>query len=77
MIVKVDYNVGNLRSVQNMLSKIGIEEVLISNEEGDIRNTDKVIPLSVGAFHTGMNNLKSYGLLMYLMRSYRQIRHLF
>jgi glutamine amidotransferase len=63
MIVIVDYNVGNVRSVKNMFSKIGIEEVLISNKQDDIRNADKIILPGVGAFDTGMNHLKSYGLI--------------
>lgn len=42
MIAIVDYNGGNVRSVQNALRRIGVEGVVTCNPD-DIRNADKVI----------------------------------
>ena len=37
MIVILDYEMGNVGSIQNMLRKIGVREVTISRDAGDIR----------------------------------------
>ena len=46
MIVILDYEMGNVGSIQNMLRKIGVREVKISRDAGDIRAADKLIPVS-------------------------------
>lgn len=61
MIVIVNYDVGNLGSIQNMLKKIGSPAV-ISRDPGDIRKADKLILPGVGAFDPGMKKLLSFGL---------------
>ena len=43
MIVILDYEMGNVGSIQNMLRKIGVREVTISRDAGDIRRADKLI----------------------------------
>lgn len=62
MIVVVDYHVGNLRSVENMLRKVGAE-CMISGSADDIRAADKIILPGVGNFGHGMNMLRSSGLV--------------
>lgn len=62
MIVIVDYRMGNLGSVANMLKRIGIEAT-ITSEAADIEKADKLILPGVGAFDTGMNNLLMLGLV--------------
>ncbi|MDA2935701.1 imidazole glycerol phosphate synthase subunit HisH [Patescibacteria group bacterium AH-259-L05] len=62
MIVIIDYGVGNLGSVQNMLKKIGTKS-LISSNTSDIMSADKLILPGVGAFDNGMKNLKDSGLI--------------
>ena len=62
MIAIVDYGMGNLGSVRNMLKKIGAE-ACISADPGDIARADKLILPGVGAFDNGMQNLSSRGLI--------------
>lgn len=56
MIVIVDYGMGNLRSVQTRVEKLGFDARLSSVPE-DIFRADKLILPGVGAFGTGMKNL--------------------
>jgi len=56
MIVIVDYNMGNLGSIQNMLKRIGTE-AKISSDFLDIKNANRLILPGVGAFDTGMKHL--------------------
>jgi imidazole glycerol-phosphate synthase subunit HisH len=62
MIVIVDYQMGNLGSIVNMLKKIGTDAV-ISSKVCDIDRAEKLILPGVGAFDNGMKNLKEAGLL--------------
>ncbi len=62
MIVIIDYGVGNLSSIQNMLKKIGIDSI-ISNKEEDSINADKLILPGVGHFDYGMQHLLESGLV--------------
>ena len=61
MIVIVDYGVGDLGSVKNMLKKAGTE-VKISDSKNDIMMADKVILPGVGHFDYGMQMLQKSGL---------------
>lgn len=61
MIVVVDYGVGNLLSVSNMLRKAG-GEVLISNNPSDVLAADRVLLPGVGSFDYGMKMLNSSGI---------------
>ena len=63
MIVILDYDMGNVGSIQNILNKIGQKDVLISRETDAIDKADKLVLPGVGAFDTGMNNLKKYNLV--------------
>jgi len=56
MINIVDYGIGNLKSILNILNYIGVNS-RISNSIEDIRNADKLILPGVGHFKTGMKNL--------------------
>ena len=62
MIVIIDYHMGNVGSIQNMLRKIGIDSMISSNPN-EIENADKIILPGVGAFDTGMKNLAELDLL--------------
>ncbi len=62
MIVVIDYGVGNLGSIANMLRKIGAKAV-VSSEAAVIEQADKLILPGVGAFDNGMRNLKERGLI--------------
>ncbi|MBP6924073.1 MAG: imidazole glycerol phosphate synthase subunit HisH [Candidatus Pacebacteria bacterium] len=57
----IDYGVGNLASVQNAFTLLGVE-AYISSQAGDIREAEALILPGVGSFEAGMNGLKQSGL---------------
>jgi glutamine amidotransferase len=59
MITIIDYQVGNLNSIKNMLKKIGYRDAVISDRREDIARADHLILPGVGAFHYGMERLKA------------------
>ncbi len=61
MIAMIDYDAGNIKSVEKALQKLGAD-VVITKEPRVILNADKVILPGVGSFGDAMNNLKKYGL---------------
>ncbi len=65
MITIIDYGMGNLGSIKNMLKKIGIES-LITNDINKIDIAEKIILPGVGAFDRAMDNLKSLNLIKVL-----------
>lgn len=67
MIAIIDYGLGNLGSIKNMLKKIGAEAVITSDLEV-IANAPKLILPGVGAFDNGMSNLHERGLVELLNR---------
>ncbi len=62
MIVVIDYKMGNIGSILNMLKKIGAEAIISSDPE-EIKKADKLILPGVGSFDAGMENLKNSGLI--------------
>jgi imidazole glycerol-phosphate synthase subunit HisH len=62
MITIIDYGLGNLVSVKNMLKKLGVESVISDNVE-EIAKAKKMILPGVGAFDNGMSSIKQKGLL--------------
>jgi len=62
MITIIDYKTGNLGSIRNMLKKIG-EESIITSQKDEIAGATKLILPGVGAFDTGMKNLKDLDLI--------------
>jgi glutamine amidotransferase len=67
MITIVDYGVGNLGSVQNMLKKIEIENQITSDVDV-ISSAEKLILPGVGAFQTAMTCLQDKGFIEALTR---------
>lgn len=61
MIVIVDYGLGNLGSIQNMLKRLGYPST-ISSEQAVIEKASKLILPGVGSFDAGIKNLHDYGL---------------
>lgn len=61
MIAIIDYDMGNIGSVANMLKKIGKKSV-ITRDPAVIREAEKLILPGVGAFDSGMENLETFGL---------------
>ena len=62
MLTIIDYKAGNVRSIQNMLKKIGVKSI-ISNKQEDIEKADRLILPGVGAFDYGMEQLDKSGLI--------------
>lgn len=73
MIVIIDYGVGNVGSVLNMLRKIGAR-ARISGNADDIRAADKLILPGVGHFGHGMRKLSDTGLIPTLNEQALQAR---
>ena len=57
MIAIVDYNMGNLASVQNAFTKLGCETV-VESDPSKFKDYDKLILPGVGAFGDAMEHLK-------------------
>lgn len=70
-ITIVDYGVGNVGSIQNMLKKIGARSVVASSPEQILQATKLILP-GVGAFDAGMSTLAQSGLVDALNRKARQ-----
>lgn len=62
MIVIVDYQMGNVGSIVNMLKRVGAEAT-VSSDEAVVRSADRLILPGVGAFDRGMKNLNDSGLV--------------
>lgn len=62
MIAVIDYDAGNLKSVEKALISLG-EEVIVSREREVILQADKVILPGVGAFGDAMEKLNRFGLV--------------
>ena len=61
MIAIIDYDAGNVKSVQNALKKLGFEAEITSYIE-TIKNADKVIFPGVGEASSAMKKLQERGL---------------
>ena len=61
MIVIVDYDAGNVRSVQRACVEVGGDAV-ISNDPADVARAERVIFPGVGAAGAAMRNLRARGL---------------
>jgi len=62
MIAIIDYDAGNLNSVEKALMKVGAEPV-VTRDPAVIEKADKVILPGVGAFGEAMEKLKSFDLV--------------
>lgn len=62
MLVIVDYGLGNLGSIQNMLKKIGVKAT-ISSDSSIIQQATKLILPGVGSFAFAMNQLAELNLI--------------
>lgn len=61
MIAIIDYDAGNIKSVEKALLLLG-QEVKITRDKDEILNADKVILPGVGAFGDAMGKIRQYGL---------------
>lgn len=61
MVAIIDYDAGNIRSVENAMKALG-EEPRLTRDPGEILSADHVILPGVGAFGDAMDRIRSYGL---------------
>ena len=61
MIAIIDYDTGNLRSVENALGRLGAEYILTADHDA-IRRAEKVLLPGVGEASTAMEKLRARGL---------------
>lgn len=61
MIAIIDYGAGNIRSVQNALTRLGVESKL-TNRPDELIAADKIIFPGVGEASFAMTQLREYGL---------------
>jgi len=62
MIAIIDYNIGNITAVANMLQRLDVR-CKITSEVDDIEQAEKIILPGNGSFDACMNNLYSSGLV--------------
>ena len=62
MIAIIDYDAGNIKSVEKVLQSLG-QDVIITRDEDVLLSADKVILPGVGAFGDAMERLNEYGLV--------------
>lgn len=61
MIAIIDYDAGNLKSVEKALHYLG-QESIITRDRDEILGADKVILPGVGSFGDAMGKIRDYGL---------------
>jgi len=61
MIAIIDYDAGNIKSVEKAIISLG-EQVIITRDREELLKADKVILPGVGAFGDAMNKLRNYEL---------------
>lgn len=62
MIALIDYDAGNIKSVEKALHKLG-EETVLTRDRDCLLRADKVILPGVGSFGDAMQNLERFGLI--------------
>lgn len=61
MIAIIDYDAGNIKSVEKALQSLG-EEVVVTGDAEVLLNAKKVVLPGVGAFGDAMDKIRNYGL---------------
>jgi len=67
MIAIIDYDIGNLAAVSNMLRRIGFDSVITADADV-IESADKIILPGNGHFDTCMRNIRASGLVAIIER---------
>lgn len=73
MIAIIDYDAGNIKSVEKALLFLG-QETVVTRDPGKILGADGVILPGVGAFGDAMEKLKTYGLVPVIRQCVREDR---
>lgn len=67
MVAIIDYDMGNVKSIYNMLKKIGVDAI-VTAEADILEKAERYILPGVGAFDIGMENLHRKGLIPLLQQ---------
>ncbi len=62
MVTIIDYGAGNIKSIRNMLKRIGVPSTITSEKQA-VQDAEKIILPGVGHFDYGMRQLKQSGLI--------------
>jgi glutamine amidotransferase len=62
LVTIIDYGVGNIGSIANMLRKIGSDSIITSDQE-KIKDADKIVLCGIGAFDDGMAKLEQMNII--------------
>ncbi len=62
MIAIIDYDAGNIKSVENAFNYLG-QETIVTRDKDIILSADKVVLPGVGSFGDAMDKLKAYNLI--------------
>ena len=62
-LVIIDYGIGNTQSLINAFKKIGLDDIILSDNEETINDSDLIILPGVGAYGNAMLELKKRGLV--------------
>lgn len=73
MVAIIDYGLGNLGSIANMLKVIG-EKTFITADKEKIAQADRIILPGVGAFDAGMSKLLETGLVDFIKEQAVEIK---
>ena len=73
MTAIIDYDAGNIKSVEKALQFLG-EEVLVTREPEEIRRAERVILPGEGAFGDAMEKLDKYGLIPVIRQTVEEKR---
>jgi glutamine amidotransferase len=68
MICIIDYNLGNPKSIKNMLDYLSIDSI-ISSDKSDFNKAERLILPGVGHFQHGMEQLEHLGLIKVLNKA--------
>jgi glutamine amidotransferase len=62
-LVIIDYGIGNTQSLINAFKRIGFDNIILSDNEETINDSDLIILPGVGAYGNAMLELKKRGLV--------------
>ncbi len=58
----INYGMGNLKSIIGSLNHLGVQDIVVTSNAGEINDSDKIILPGVGAFREAMKNIKKLNL---------------
>ena len=70
----IDYDMGNVRSIENAINHVGSFNIVITADSSAILNADVIILPGVGAFPDAMKKLTEKGLIPVLHKAVKELR---